>query len=303
MKSFLLCLGLVVFQLGQAQEKELAEYFPVKLFFANDEPNPRTNKTTTELSYSQAYKSYQAQFDTYLNNGEQFSYLLDGDIEPNYERLKSLIQPLLDSLNAGNRIILTVKGFASPLHFSDYNVNISKRRINSFKNELMSNPELNKYIESKQLILEELPFGEYSAHKTVSDLLDSTHLSVHHMQASYERRVEVDLTSVLDKSEAFIYSENAFIDARKIKRGKKVELSFQIQNLGLEKLNIDQVAVSCGCSVAGTELKELLLGEKTVLNIEIDTKELALGKQVKSITIIYNNGQSKRFIVLVDIKS
>ena len=283
------------------KSQDLQEYFPLKLFFANDEPNPRSIATSTNLSYNDTYQSYEKQFDAYLKEGEHFQYLLDNEIIPNQQKIKGLKQTLVDSLKTGKRIVLQVKGFASPLHKSDYNVNISKRRISSFINELTSNKEVLRYIENKHLLIEALPFGEYSAHESVNDDLDSTHLSVYHMQASYERRIEAELIAIQDLEQPFLYAETTYFDAGKVKQGETVKHSFNIENLGLETLLLEQIAVSCGCSVAETKLQELKSREATQLDIEIDTKQLILGKQVKSITVLYNNGLSKRFVVLLEV--
>jgi len=301
MRGFLVVLLMFSGLFIQAQEKSLQDYFPLKLFFANDEPNPRTNSPTTDLIYSETYKSYQNQFENYLKEGEHFSYLLDGDIKINYELFQEMKSILLDSLNTGKRIVLSIKGFASPLHFSDYNVNISKRRIETSVNELEKNQQLKSFINTKQLLIERLPFGEHSAHKSVNDELDSTHLSVYHMQASYERRVEVELKEILSKDEALLYSQNAFFDAGKVKQGYVIKHQFNIKNLGINPLEIENIAVSCGCSVAETELQRIQKGEQTILNVEVDTKDLAMGKQVKSITVFYANGKSKRFVILVEV--
>lgn len=285
----------------KAQEKALQDFFPLKLFFANDEPNPRTNQSVTNLKYDECFKSYNSQFENYLNQGEHFSYLLEGDIIPNNEDFQKMKPILLDSLKSGRRIVLTIKGFASPLHLSDYNVNISKRRIQTFINDLESDNEIKSFIQSKQLIFERLPFGEHSAHESVSDKLDSTHLSVYHMQASYERRVEIDLKQIISIHEALLHSQNAFFDAGRVKHGEVIKHQFHIENIGKDNLEIGKIAVSCGCSVAESELENLEKGEQTKLNVEVNTKDLAHGKQVKSITVFYNNGDSKRFVVLLTV--
>ncbi len=302
MRSVLLIVFVLFNLIIQAQEKALQEYFPLKLFFANDEPNPKTNFPSTEFTYSETYKSYQSQFKNYLKDGEHFSYLLEGDIEPNYKQFQLIKPLLLDSLKAGRRIVLTIKGFASPLHFSDYNINISKRRIETFVNEIKSNKEFLPFITSKQLIFEKLPFGEYSAHESVNDKLDSTHLSVYHMQASYERRIEVELKEITEISKPLLYSEIAYSDVGNVKRGEVIKHQFIVRNLGEEELQIKNIAVSCGCSLAETELKILQKEEETVLNLEVNTENLAFGKQVKSITVFYNNGASKRYVILIEVR-
>jgi hypothetical protein len=43
-------------------------------------------------------------------------------------------------------------------------------------------------------------------------------------------------------------------------------------------------------------------GEHTILKVEIDTNELPIGKATKSITVFYNNGLAKRFVVLLEVE-
>jgi hypothetical protein len=110
---------------------------------------------------------------------------------------------------------------------TDYNVNISKRRISSFINELKwndptitSDDELINYINNGQLIIEELPFGEYAANPDANDQLDSLHLSVYNLTASYERRVEVEQVIVLDERHTLFGAKTTYHEAGKIAKGR-----------------------------------------------------------------------------------
>ena len=53
-----------------------------------------------------------------------------------YERLQRLTQYLREALAVGETVELTVSGYASPLHNSDYNLHLSSRRIYSLLNYL-----------------------------------------------------------------------------------------------------------------------------------------------------------------------
>lgn len=298
-KHFFLVVFVLSTKLVSAQSLE--EYFPLRLFFANDEPNPRSVATTTNLTYTETYKSYEQKFSEYQKEGEYFDVLLENEITANYQKLKGLKQTLVDTLQTGKRIILQVKGFASPLHLTDYNVNISKRRISSFINELMLNDELINYINNGQLIIEELPFGEYATNPDANDQLDSLHLSVYNLTASFERRVEVEQVIVLPKDAPYLAAKTTYYEAGKIAMGKKITTAFILENYSENDLKIDRIAVSCGCSVADIEKMLLKQGESTELKLEIDTNDLPLGKATKSFTVFYNNGLSKRFVVLLEV--
>jgi hypothetical protein len=282
--------------------QSLQDYFPLKLFFANDEPNPRSFATRTTLSYSETYKSYEQKFLDYQKQGEYFDVLVENEIIPNYQKLKGLKQTLVDTLLTGKRVVLQVKGFASPLHHTDYNVNISKRRISSFVNELSSNKELHTFLKNGKLIIEELPFGEYATNPDANDQLDSLNLSVYHINASYERRVEVEHILILPDSAAYLGASTTYFNAAKTSMGSKIKVDFPVTNLGYSDLTIQRIAVSCGCSIADIQQEVLKAGESTILHVEVDTNELALGKDAKSITVFYNNGLSKRFVVLLEVE-
>lgn len=302
MRIIFLFLFICSIQYAKAQNSTLKDLFPLKLFFANDEPNPRSTNSSTELNYTKTYQSYAVKFEQYQGEGAMFEHLLNGDIIPNYEKIDAVKTILIDSLKTGNRIVLNVKGFASPLHNNTYNVKISERRINSFVNELETNSELKNYILNKQLIIDKLPFGEYTAHEQVNENLDSTHLSVYHMQASYERRIEVELSSIGSNKNPILFSNSNFLDAGNISKGSIVNISFNIENIGEEDLIVEKTMVSCGCSTANLDTTSLPAKSSTDINVSVNTSDLPLGKQSKSITIFYNNGYSKRFVILLDVK-
>lgn len=288
--------------------QSLEDYFPLKLFFANDEPNPRSFSAETKSTYEDCFRSYELKFEEYKQQGEMFTFLMDSDIIPNYQKLKELKQTLVDTLLLGKRVVLQVKGFASPLHNLDYNLHISQRRISSFVNELMRNDKelssddlLPKYINEGKLVIVELPFGEYSANATVNDNIDSLSKSVFHISPSYERRIEIEKVLILPESAPYLYSETCFKNLGKVKEGEVIKWSFPLKNIGNETLEIDRVAVSCGCSIADINNMQLAPNQEEIMNIEIDTKELALGKEVKSFTVFYNNGISKRYTVLLEL--
>lgn len=289
--------------------QSLEEYFPLKLFFPNDEPDPKTISSITKTTYQENYKSYELQFEDYKKRGSMFESLLESEIIPNYQKLPGLRQTLVDTLKKGKRVVLQIKGFASPLNNTFYNLKISQRRISSFINELKTDDKsitsddgLIDFINNGQLIFVELPFGEYSANHNINDKLDSLDFSVYHISPSYERRIEIEKILILDINAPYLYSEKSFHDLGKIKKGELIKMSFPIQNLGKESLKIERIAVSCGCSVANIQAMELAPLQKSTLDVEIDTKELFPGKEVKSFTVYYNNGVTKRYTVMLDLQ-
>jgi hypothetical protein len=105
----------------------------------------------------------------------------------------------------GFEIELTIKGYASTLAKSDYNVNLTKRRIASLKNYLREYqkgvflPYINNTDSSgTTLTFVDIPFGEYKASTLVSDNLNDLKNSVYSRSAALERKIEILAVSVKD---------------------------------------------------------------------------------------------------------
>jgi hypothetical protein len=88
-----------------------------------------------------------------------------------------------------------VQGFASPLAKTDYNVHLTKRRIQSLKNyfEEIQQGKFGSYLlgDHPQLEFIEVPMGELKANKETSDDFYDQKNSVYSKAASQERRIEI----------------------------------------------------------------------------------------------------------------
>ena len=100
---------------------------------------------------------------------------------------------ILADLRQGKTIQLQIKGYASPLHKKQYNINLSKRRIKSFVNyvEQYEGKVFSPYIEEGLFQITELPFGESKATKKVSDNPNDRLKSIYSLAAVLERRIEI----------------------------------------------------------------------------------------------------------------
>ena len=129
--------------------EEMNRYLPLSLYFHNDEPNPRTRDTTTTLTYEQTYLSYISRKKEYLKEyakglkGEEkedaeteIEDFFDQYVAQGMKYLEEFTPLLLKELEQGKHVTLTIKGYASPLSKSDYNVNLTLRRIQSLINYL-----------------------------------------------------------------------------------------------------------------------------------------------------------------------
>ena len=198
--------------------QKLSKYLPLTLYFHNDEPNPRSTDTTTKRNYVDTYKEYIAMTETYK---KEYSKGLTGedaedaqiDIELFFEDyvkrgakdLEDFSEILVEAMQNGFEIELTIKGYASTLAKSDYNVNLTKRRIASLKNYLREYkkgvfiPYINNTDSSgTTLTFVDIPFGEYKASTLVSDNLNDLKNSVYSRSAALERKIEILAVSVKD---------------------------------------------------------------------------------------------------------
>ena len=229
--------------------EELNRYLPVKLYFHNDHPNPRTRDTLTNLNYLETYKDYTRLYNEYkreyahgLKGDEKNDAMVDIEdlfssyIDKGAKDLEMFTPLLIKELEQGKEITLTIKGFASPLSKSDYNVNLTLRRVSSLINYLseyengMILPYINGTAENGgKLNFVKVPFGEYQSVKNISDNVDDKRNSVYSPGAALERKIEIIAISVND-------SNNVALDGSEIEKlplltFKDTTLTFQKDEL------------------------------------------------------------------------
>ncbi len=198
-------------QIQLQKKKKAEELIPVTLYFHNDEPNPRTYDTTTQYSYSELYDKYVAMRYDYIkmyggtlkeNEKEQAESTIDNffvdEVEKNYLKLLNFLQLLKQLLADGQEIEITIKGYASPLNNHAYNLNLSKRRVQSLVNLLYKFEDgvFVPYIKGNasgggKLIITREAFGENMVAQGVSDDLRDQRNSVYSPAAAHERKIAI----------------------------------------------------------------------------------------------------------------
>lgn len=226
---------------------ELRSYLPIKLYFHNDRPNPKTLDTTSNLNYMTTYIRYNELYETYikaytkgLKNSQKEDAQLEIDdlfeehIRKGAEHLKQIPPLLLKPLQKGKKLTLTIKGFASPLSKSEYNINLTLRRVATLINYLKEYDEgiLLPYITGTatnggELNFIKVPFGEYQATNNVSDNIHDKRNSIYSKKAALERKIEIiavtensnttivgddvgNLPQLTFKDSTFIFEENQY---------------------------------------------------------------------------------------------
>ena len=173
----------------------IKKHLPIKLYFHNDEPDPRTTKITTSKTYKESYVSYYILKEEYLkvNPNIEIENFFELTLKGNYNKLNSTLSYVLQSLKKGGKMELHIKGFASPLHKKEYNINLTKRRISSFINLIntFENGQLKPFLSNGNLKIIELPYGENQSQKNVSDNPKDRKNSVYSKEAMLERKIEI----------------------------------------------------------------------------------------------------------------
>lgn len=222
-ESFSCCNDIFSYQLPEIKPTQIADtlvlakkldkmeqLIPIDLYFDNDRPNPRSRDTVTQLTYEQTYETYFMKVEDYENH---FSENLKKEakanaigmiddffyekVERGFEQLKAFNIQMIKLLREGYEIELTVKGFASPLNSSSYNVNLSKRRVSSIVNyyQTVSEGLYQPYIDGSagkgKLTIIEQAFGEDTAAFRISDDDKDLRNSVYSPWAAEERRVQI----------------------------------------------------------------------------------------------------------------
>jgi hypothetical protein len=254
--------------------------FPIRLFFKNDHPNPTSLLATTKLSYETTYLDYKKSFDEYLTKVNDDSIKINNDrevrlenffsnsVDKGYNDLLMLSDSIELHLAQKKYVTLFVKGFASPLHQTNYNIRLSKRRINSFYNYLSSYKnglfksalELNKNNEA-QLQIIEIPFGEYAANQLTSDDFNDQKNSVYSYEASIERKIEIIGMEVAnEKRDSMLYITPSILYLNE-KKNTVQEINFFIENLMESEALIDTIEVNSP-SLKITEIPTMIAAKK-----------------------------------------
>jgi len=95
-------------------------------------------------------------------------------------------------------------------------------------------------------------------------------------------------------SETLQLTENNF-DFGKIQQGRPVTHQFEIINTGKEPLVLDNVMASCGCTTPEWSHDPIKPGKSAI--IKVGYNAASAGAFNRSVTIMYNNGQTKVIVI------
>lgn len=303
---------------------DLNKKLPVTLYFHNDEPNPRTKDTTTNLTYMESYDAYVEMEDKYKkeyaaglsgDDAEEAKEDID-DFFTEYVRqgvidLADFTRLLKIELDKGYAIEVTVKGFASPLAKTDYNVNLTKRRINSLVNYLYvyDNGAFKGYLDHNapsggELTFVQIPFGEYTANTLISDNVNDQKNSVYSRKAALERKIEIQSVSFAKKDTTYaeLKFDSQIHDFGDSKKGDVLTSKFKFKNTGEQTLIIEEIEADCGCLNYTLDKMVYEPGEEGVITITLNTENLQ-GLSVRKLVLKANiENQHKEITVTTEVK-
>ena len=185
---------------------ELDTYLPLALYFDNDEPDKNSRSTMTDKVYSDLYNNYinrksvfNSEYASGVSEGDRYSAegqiesFFAGDVVSGYSKLQTMMTVLVKELQLGQRVEISIRGYASPRFEPKYNLVLGQRRVASVKNEMLNyqGGVLRPFINSGQLRVIDVSFGEELAPDRVNDNLNNKKLSIYSPEASRERRVEI----------------------------------------------------------------------------------------------------------------
>ena len=180
----------------QERINKLQTLLPLALYFHDDQPDPNTMSKEASTSYGNIQQNYLDMKEEYLaqykNQDATMQTSLDSffenKIDANYRQLQYVCEELLQILQQGVKLELSLKGFSSARGAAKYNLFLAKRRIDAVKKELLEyqGGKLEAYLNSGQLIIKELPLGSIEA-RAVANRRDA----IYSIEAAKDRRVQI----------------------------------------------------------------------------------------------------------------
>lgn len=184
----------VVENIDTIQQRVLRFMFPLFLYFHNDDPDPQSREVVTETTYPECQRRYASLRDEYIahqhnaDDSAMMALFFDTCVTGNFSRTEELLEYVESLLDAGHSITITIAGYASPLARSDYNLNLSRRRIVSFINMIRTwrGGVFEDALSDGRLFIEQKPHG------AVQPTTESTSQDpVYGLPAALARRIEI----------------------------------------------------------------------------------------------------------------
>ena len=285
-------------------EEKIIKILPITLYFRNDEPDASTMKTSTKQNYMNTYKMYVEKYPYYKTEVakgltqdiskplvDELVDFFSNQVDKGASDLESFKTILLDELKTGSEVSIFIRGFASPVANTAYNVNLTKRRISSLVNYFkeVDNGIFNEFIEGNsedkgKLNFEYAPFGEYAADQTTSDDIVIQNESVFSKAAGIERKIEIESMTIKRNNMVFPLDADEFVqNIKESKSGDILSTSFEVKNVSNTKIKLELLNKERNLKIQETST-ELMPNQKSTIRVLFDTKNLS-GHQSKSFKV------------------
>jgi len=181
------------------KDASLKMLLPLRLYFDNDYPDPRSKSNKTNAAFSTLATDYLSKSDEFIRESSsreaetEIQTFFRDSVEGSLTRLAQFTSGLSELLDLGYKVEITLRGSASPLADSRYNVILSERRINSLLNDWKQSgsENLRSALENGHLKITRVAAGESLADQKVIDRADRVSESVYGLNASRLRRIEI----------------------------------------------------------------------------------------------------------------
>jgi hypothetical protein len=296
-------------------EQKIQKLLPLTLYFHNDVPDPHSSSPTTDKNYEDLLEQYFKLKDKYKR---EYSRGLKGakarqaeqdidDFFTNYvghgfTDLEQLAALLKQELEQGKNIRLKIRGYASPLNTSEYNLNLSKRRIASLVNylKIYDNgyflPYFNGTAENGGSIsIYEDPLGDTQAAEFVSDNPNDKRNSVYSRAAAMERKIQIILYSSgntlqedISNKEFPELSMSGIRNLGMVKSGARKVVKLSFTNSGKSELQIKSIDTDADYISIQLKKQNYQPGENGIIYLLIQGDKLPAGTQKFKLNIKTN---------------
>jgi len=303
-------------------EEIITEILPITLYFRNDEPDASTLRKTTKQNYINTYNLYVEKYDYYktevakgLSEGEGKKLVseLDGffvnDVDKGAKDLDLFKTLVLEELEAGSEVSIFVRGFASPVAKTSYNVNLTQRRISSLINYFneVDDGVFRKYMnnspgEKGKLNYSIAPFGEYAANQNTSDDVVIQNESVFSKAAGIERKIEIESMTIKRDKTVFPLSSNSLVNTLKERKsGEVISAVFEITNQSRDQIKLILSNEDNAIKLKANHLT-LQPNQSALITALFDTKNLT-GHQSRSFEALAEGYEGKiSFFINTELK-
>ncbi|MFT4756656.1 MAG: hypothetical protein ACI91R_001303 [Vicingaceae bacterium] len=246
----------------KVNEEELNKFLPLSLYFHNDSPKQNSSDTSTNSNFidlAMAYVNLKPEYankliptlsgDFKIEEEEKLTQFFKRKVEFGTEQLQGITPLLLEELEKGNEIELAVRGYASSLSSSEYNLKLTLRRIQSLINylEIAENGTIRPFLDNGKLKIKKLPLGEYAVTKVQKEA--NKLAAVYSADAASERKIEIVALKSSGYNASINTTDQPKLEIEKTKhiaiykKGSTVKRGFLLKNTGKETLKVYQVIV------------------------------------------------------------